>query len=45
MNTSSVAIAILIIGFLVLIILRFPVAYAVALASMACWAAATANWA
>ena len=36
MNTSSVAIAILIIGFLVLIILRFPVAYAVALASMAC---------
>ena len=36
MNANVTAIAILMVGFLFLIILRFPVAYAVAIASMAC---------
>ena len=36
MEANTTAIMILIVGFLILIILRFPVAYAVAIASMAC---------
>ena len=36
MQTDAVAIALLIVGFLVLILLRFPIAYAVAIASLAC---------
>ncbi|MDO5424979.1 MAG: TRAP transporter large permease [Eubacteriales bacterium] len=36
MNANTAAIAVLLISFLVMIILRFPIAYAVALASMFC---------
>ena len=36
MQANTMAIVILIVGFLLLIILRFPVAYAVAIASLAC---------
>ena len=36
MNANTTAIIILIVGFLVLVFLRFPVAYGVALSSMAC---------
>lgn len=36
MSTESMAIAILIVSFLIMILLRFPIAYAVALSSMLC---------
>ncbi|MBQ9008098.1 MAG: TRAP transporter large permease [Clostridia bacterium] len=36
MTTTTLAITVLLVGFLVLVLLRFPIAYAVAIASVAC---------
>ena len=45
MTTTTLAIIVLLAGFLLLVILRFPIAYAVAIASLACMAVNGTNFA
>jgi hypothetical protein len=44
MDTQTLAIAVLLISFLVMILLRFPIAYAVALSSVLCLLAQGRTW-
>ena len=43
MSVQSMAIAVLLVSFLVMILLRFPIAYAVALSSLLCLAGTSAD--